>query len=214
MLGILLAAGVLTSNLSAVQMDAGPAKREALARIREQQFQAAADMVQAALQKNSRDVDLWNLLGISETELHKTSAAAAAFDRGLAIVPDSVSLHENMGLLYFRDGDYARAKKYLGRAVQLGSANPTVRFSLAEAQLRTGDRDAALIALTQLQPALAGYPEYWVELARADLPDDARRSGRRFCARAGARPEQCRRAQRVGYASPRDRGRMRRLWRS
>jgi len=132
-------------------------------------FQGAAQLLQQALRQYPKDIELWNLLGIAKTELKEAESAKSAFESGLRLAPDSVSLNENIGLLFFREAGYARAKKYLGRAVQLGSSKPGVRFSLAAALLRTGDETEALADLQLLEPALGNVSEYWEERGRAEL---------------------------------------------
>ncbi len=132
-------------------------------------FQSAAEVIQQELRQHPKDVSLWNLLGIAETELKRPDAAKRAFARGLQLAPESVSLNENAGLLFFRQADYTSAKKYLRRAVELGSFKPGVRFSLAAACLRTGQPAEALAELKSLEAALGNASEYWEERGRAEL---------------------------------------------
>jgi tetratricopeptide (TPR) repeat protein len=113
------------------------------------------------------------MLGIAESELRQTQIAKDAFEHGLALEPNSISLNENEGLLFYQDGDYRNAKKYLNRAVVLGSQNDGVRFSLAGARLRTGEEAEALKEIVALEPALGNVPAYWEERGRAELPKDA-----------------------------------------
>lgn len=147
-------------------------EQKATAEIQAGEFQLAANTLRQALQQQSNNIELWNLLGIAETELHDESAAKAAFEHGLLLAPNSVSLHENFGLLYFRNADYANARKHLERAVELGSKNTGVRFSLAAAKLRTGQQAEALAELKSLERALAGSADYWEERGRAELMHD------------------------------------------
>ncbi len=100
------------------------------------------------------------------------SAAQDAFTHGLQLAPASTALNENAGLLFFREGKYTEAKKLLRRATQLGSQKPGVLFSLAAAQLRTGEQPAALEGLKELEPALSQVPQYWEERGRAELGVD------------------------------------------
>jgi Tfp pilus assembly protein PilF len=139
-------------------------------------FQGAAQLLQQALRQYPKDIELWNLLGIAKTELKEAESAKSAFESGLRLAPDSVSLNENIGLLFFREAGYASAKIYLGRAVQLGSSKPGVRFSLAAARLRTGDEREALADLQSLEPALGSVSEYWEERGRAELLKNPRRA--------------------------------------
>ena len=145
------------------------AEKLATQQIQRGDFQSAAEVIQRELRQHSEDATLWNLLGIAETELKQPDAAKQAFERGLQLAPNSVSLNENAGLLFFRGADYASAKKYLRRAVELGSFKPGVRFSLAAARLRTGEPAAALAELKSLEAVLGNASEYWEERGRAEL---------------------------------------------
>ncbi len=148
---------------------AGDAMRE----IQAGQNREACDLLRAALRQHPRDAELWNLLGIAKTELNESEGAEKAFAAGLDIAPNSASLNENAGLLFFREAKYSQAKERLERATQLGSKKPGVRFSLAAAKLRTGETAEALKELRSLEPALSSVPEYWEERGRAELPHDA-----------------------------------------
>lgn len=136
-------------------------------------FSGARELLSARLARSPGAVELWNLLGISETELHRVKAAEDAFDRGLKIAPHNVSLNENAGLLWFREANYQKAKTYLAQAVALGSDKPGVKFSLAAARLRTGEAALALHELRQIEAALRDRPEYWEERGRAELGQSA-----------------------------------------
>src|SRR6478736_4354644 len=94
-------------------------------------FSEASKLVSRSLQRYPDEEQLWNLLGISEGELGRSDSAHQAFEHGLQSSPNSISLHENLGFLYYREGNYAESKRYLNKAVSLGSKNPGVLFSLA-----------------------------------------------------------------------------------
>ncbi|HEY7302917.1 MAG TPA: tetratricopeptide repeat protein [Bryobacteraceae bacterium] len=144
------------------------------------EFQAARSLLQKAVHDHPSDAELWNLLGITETELHDEDSAKKDFEQGLRLLPDSIDLHENLGFLYYRRADYVSAKKYLQRAVELGSKKPGVLFSLAASKLRTGNQAEAISELKSLEPALAGNAEYWEERGRADLTRDPAAAERSF----------------------------------
>lgn len=144
------------------------------------EFEGARSLLQQAVQDHPSDVELWNLFGITQTELHDERSARNAFEQGLRLAPDSVSIHENIGLLYYRSADYVNARDYLEQAVRLGSKNPGVLFSLAASELRTGNQGEAISGLRSLEPVLAGNPEYWEERGRAELALDPAASERSF----------------------------------
>ncbi|MFL6463203.1 MAG: tetratricopeptide repeat protein [Bryobacteraceae bacterium] len=166
---------VVASALNAQQPSGGA---EALAQSAIQAIQQG-DLVKArkALEAGSRrfpgNVEIWNLLGIARTELHETAGARDAFEHGLKLAPNSLPLNENTGLLFFKEANYPTAKKYLVKAVDLGSQSPGVKFSLAASRLRTGESARALEELKSLEGQLGGSSDYWEERGRAEIPVDA-----------------------------------------
>jgi tetratricopeptide (TPR) repeat protein len=145
--------------------------RQATGDIQNGHFERAESTLRQAVNQHPSDVQLWNLLGIAETELHHSSQAQIAFQHGLKLDPDSVSLNENTGLFFFKEAAYPSAKRYLKRAVDLGSDKPGVAFSLAAARLRTGEHAQALKDFKRLEPELAKNSDYWKErgLAETDI---------------------------------------------
>ncbi len=154
---------------SAAQNGADQSARDVERRIKLGDLNGARQQCEEDLRLYPRSAELWNLLGIADSELGNAPSAQRAFEQGLQIAPNSLSLNENLGLLFFRQLDYAHAKKNLARAVQLGSGKPGVLFSLAASRLRTGEPAQALRDLNSLQPALSGVPDYWDERGRAEL---------------------------------------------
>ena len=147
-------------------------------------FAEASAQLRTKLAQRPSDPELWNLLGIAETELHHAKQAEEAFSRGLQLAPYSVALNENAGLFCFREARYGRAKQLLSRAIELGSEKPAVRFSLAEARLRSGEPEQALSELRALEPALSQAPQYWDERGQAELPRDAAAANQALIARS------------------------------
>jgi tetratricopeptide (TPR) repeat protein len=153
-------------------MPADQLVRSAEEQIRGKNFAGARDALREAVQQYPSRAALWNLLGIAESELHEYKAARQSFLQGLAAAPQSVSLNENVGFLYFRLGEYPDAKKYLARAVELGSNQPGVKFSLAASRLRTGELEKGRAELKALKSQLAGSYEYWEERGAAEISVD------------------------------------------
>jgi tetratricopeptide (TPR) repeat protein len=149
------------------------AAQSAIEMIQRGEFAKAQQALEGELRRSPQDAALWNLLGIASTELHETAKAHDAFARGLKIAPNSVSLNENTGLLFFKEADYRNAKKYLLKAAGLGRQNPGVKFSLAASRLRTGEPERALEELKSLEAPLGGSSEYWEERGRAEILTDA-----------------------------------------
>lgn len=151
------------------QDGAGSVQEQAISLIQKGRANEAARLLALQAERTPKDVNIWNLLGIADGEAGNLKDAKNAFEHGLALAPKSPELNENVGLLFFRQHDYVDAKRYLSAAVTLGSDKTAVRFSLAEAMLRTGEAREALAALRALEPALSGMSEYWSERGRAEL---------------------------------------------
>lgn len=165
---------------TAAQPPSGNSVEEITRQIQEGHFQAAKTQLEQELRADPKRPELWNLLGIANGELGDAASAHAAFQRGLQIAPNSVSLHENTGFLYYREGDYAHAKTELARAVALGSDKPGVLFSLAASRLRTGDAKQSLADLKSLEPRLGNLSAYWDERGRAESVSDPAAAGQSF----------------------------------
>lgn len=157
--------------------------------LQRQDFRGAAALAEAGLQRQPNSLDLLNILGIARSELGDSRAAEAAFERGLRIASDSVSLNENLGLLFFKRSRYLQAKECLAHAVAVGSQNPSVRYSLAAARLRTGEIDRARAELKAIEPELGNVSEYWEERGRAELPSDAKSAETSFLRATAIAPD-------------------------
>ncbi len=136
------------------------------------EFEQAAALLRP-LAPRTRDSSVWNLLGICESELSHIKAARSAFEKGLKLAPRSTALYENLGLLDYRENDFAAAKKHLAQAVSLGSTAPGVAFSLAASRIRTGEEREGLAGLVRLESTLADQPDYWTERGWVELRGDA-----------------------------------------
>lgn len=147
--------------------------QSAMEMIQAGEFVKAQHALEMGLRQSPNNVVFWNLLGIARTELHEPAKAQEAFQHGLKLAPNSVSLNENAGLSFFKGADYTNAKKHLAKAVELGSQNPGVRFSLAASRLRTGEQAKALEELKSLEGQLGGLSDYWEERGRAEMPVNA-----------------------------------------
>lgn len=164
---------LLSCLVAGAYTPAQTAAQSAIDMVQRGEFAQAQQILETALRQSPKDIALWNLLGIARTELHETAKAHEAFEHGLKLAPDSISLNENTGLLFFKEADYPNAKKYLFKAMQLGSQSPGVKFSLAAARLRTGEPAKALEELKLLEASLSGSSDYWEERGRAELLTDA-----------------------------------------
>jgi len=159
---------------------ADPLLARAVEQITARNFQGACNILRPMVRQAPSDPDVWNLLGICESELNHTGVARDAFRKGLEAAPASIPLHENLGLLYFNAGEFTEAKRYLAKAIELGSDQPGVAFSLAASEIRTGERGRGLATLRRLEQPLAGQAAYWTERGWVELSDDPAVAGASF----------------------------------
>ena len=164
----------------------------AVEQIAARNFQAACETLRPAAARAPRNAAVWNLLGICESELNHADAAREAFRSGLKAAPDSVPLHENLGLFYFDRGNYAEAKHYLSEAVALGSRQPGVAFSLAAAEIRTGEEKEGTERLARLEQALGGQPAYWTERGWVELRERPAAAAESFARALALAPDDAR----------------------
>jgi len=91
-------------------------------------------------------------------------AVRAELEKSLALMPDFSRAHYLLGFLEMVQGREAIAAEHLRRAVQLEPENHAYLLSLAEAQLRAGDTEAARRALQSLrfpyvEPSIRAHAE-------------------------------------------------------
>jgi tetratricopeptide (TPR) repeat protein len=94
----------------------------------------------------------------------RNKEAETLLEASLRAEPNNALAHESMGMLKFREGDIASAKKWYGEAVQLDSQSYLAHYYYAAMAMQTGDDnhaaniEASLRAAIKLNPAFA--PSY------------------------------------------------------
>ena len=107
-------------------------------------------------------IDGWRNLGVAESRAGNSGAAAAAYERALAIAPDDPSAHGGLAHAYEVRHDLKRAKFHAQRALKGNRENDTARIALARALLREKDFAGAEAAAAPLADAPTGNPEHRV----------------------------------------------------
>jgi Tfp pilus assembly protein PilF len=166
--------------------------KRALQQMEARNYEAGAATLKPLVKQSPSDPNLWNLLGICESEQDHDGAARSAFLSGLKIAPQSVSLNENLGFFYYRRADFPSAKTYLSKAVALGSGTPGIRFSLAAARVRTGEEERGLAELKSLEHQLEGEADYWTERGWVELRKQPKASTASFDRALGIAPDDVR----------------------
>jgi len=85
----------------------------------------------------------WNNLGICKKYLGDYAGSIQAFNRALALLPDSPHIHHNYAMACEEVGDFNGALAHYARAAA-NSQNPDAHYGFAQAALRDGKFDAAL----------------------------------------------------------------------
>jgi tetratricopeptide (TPR) repeat protein len=90
----------------------------------------------------------------------RTSDAQALLDSLLQADPNDARANESMGLLSFREGDYAAAKRWYGDAVRLNSQSYLAHYYYAAMSLRAGDKGQDGAIESSLRTAIKLAPEF------------------------------------------------------
>lgn len=98
----------------------------------------------ALLRQFPNAVVLYNLLGVTYTDLGRPDAAIAQFDRALAIRPDFAEAHNNRGVALRTKGDIGAAIASYRRAIKTRPDYAQAHNNLGNAQKLQGDLAAAI----------------------------------------------------------------------
>jgi len=111
-------------------------------------------------------------IGLAHLRRGETTAAAASFDRALALAPDHFDALSNRGVIHLRAREYARAAEHFRRALERSPRRLDAALNLTLAELGLGDASGAA---ARLEPFTAAYPDHYPlfhTLGRALLADD------------------------------------------
>ena len=114
-----------------------------LARIHKNYDAAVFDYL-TALRTDSRDVALYNKLGIVELKLEDHRSARHYFNLALKIDPQNSIALNNLGAVACTDGKYKSAVHYLKEALALDESDATAHLNMAEAWIGVGETDHAM----------------------------------------------------------------------
>ena len=83
-------------------------------------------LMDAAVAANARDPELWLFRGRYRIDTGDCRAAAADFDRAIALAPDSAAAHAARGVARLCIGDRAGARASFERSLQLDPSQPKI----------------------------------------------------------------------------------------
>lgn len=116
----------------------------------------------------------------SSTQTKVWRDTRALFTHTLAVNPDSVIAHNNLGYLAARDGDTERAEEHYRAVLRAKPRDGGANFNLANALLARGDLEAAIthyrVAAESRPPNALIFNNLGVALARAKKFDEAERA--------------------------------------
>ncbi len=90
-------------------------------------------------------------LGMIYAAANDTSKALEAFDRALALSPDSFMAEYQKGLIYASLGEYEKAIESYQKALKLNPHLENAHVALAGSYLKLGDKDSALAQVEELR---------------------------------------------------------------
>jgi tetratricopeptide (TPR) repeat protein len=134
-------------------------------------YAKAMDSYSRALEAEAKNPTA--LLAIARLyDQQKDPAKAQEFYRKtIEVVPNNADAHAELGKLHARCGDLKQARSDLQKAVNLQPKNRSHRASLAGIMLDSGEPDAALDELRQVEsPAMAHYQLAYLHFNRKNIP--------------------------------------------
>jgi len=105
-------------------------------------YNEAAAAFEKAAKRSPDYVDAWINWGLALEDGGAKEIAEEKYRAALAIDPDSPKGNLNLGLFYFKQGDYARAREYLEKSAADFAENVYLCLALSRAYLETGEIEA------------------------------------------------------------------------
>jgi Tfp pilus assembly protein PilF len=162
-------AGVRASNLGVAHLGVG-------------EYAEARRDLEIAVKLAPRLGALWANLGLAAWRMGDSTAAFAAYRRGLELDPESPPLHQNLAALYINLGRRAEARAALA-SIDSTRASPYVFLVRGDLDLAGGDAKAAIANYRRAARVDSKLAEPWLRIARAELvrgrPAAARKAAER-----------------------------------
>ena len=111
---------------------------------RQKKLKQVLEAAQSLTKKYSKSPTLWNLMGVSASQLGLIDKAIFAFKNTLLIKPDSVDALNNLGLAYKEQGDLDNAIEAYEKAISLKPTFAEAYNNLGIALKEEGKLDASL----------------------------------------------------------------------
>jgi tetratricopeptide (TPR) repeat protein len=112
---------------------------------------AAEEMFRRALEKNERDAEAANQMGLLLSRQNRNDEARRYFERAIAAQRDHASAINNLGVLYMQMNKVDDALAAFRYGIEVAPDNETLYLNLARFYARSGDRAKARDILQQLR---------------------------------------------------------------
>ncbi len=142
-------------------------------------FTEAKRLFAAAAQSNPGDPALWFYLGASCSELNQVDEAIGAFEKAQRLAPDKAEVDFNLGLLYWRTGQIAKAKQAYRGGFAREPNEPSALQNYALLLMKTGESEEAIAPLLVLKNVAALALPARVSLIECYLKSNKRDSAER-----------------------------------
>jgi tetratricopeptide (TPR) repeat protein len=128
-----------------------PYGQEIKASLEQEHFSEAKQMTLNALRSHRNDPALWFYLGVSCNGLNQVEEAIAAFETAHKLAPSQADVDFDLGLLYWRKGDIAKARDAYSRGLAKKPDDPSALENYALLLMKTGESEKAIQPLLLLK---------------------------------------------------------------
>jgi tetratricopeptide (TPR) repeat protein len=129
-------------SLSTMTVAELEAKGDALRTQRD--FPEAIRYYKAGIQKDPKNSQLYNKMGVAELRLDHIQAAAADFQKAVKVDDKNSHALNNLGVIYFTEKNYGKAVKYYKKALAMNETNATYHSNLGTAWFSQNKIDRAM----------------------------------------------------------------------
>jgi Flp pilus assembly protein TadD len=163
-------------RLTADQLNADPDAPAAVYRnfgailVRDRDYAQAESVGRRAVERHSRDPELWNILGVALRRLKRYPEAIEALEKAARLSPRSDAIQQNLGNV-FNDARDGRAIKVFSQLVRSAPSNAEHQRQLGRAHWFAKDFDKAIQRLnlaTRMKPDMA---DAWLDLPVPRIAD-------------------------------------------
>src|SRR5581483_576426 len=113
-----------------------------------------------ALRLNPKLAEARVNLGAALADSGRFDEAIAQYRRALADVPDKPAVQLNIGLAYYKKGDFASASQEFSELHKLKLENAQIAILLGDSEVRLGRGSDAVAMLSPLEAANASNPDF------------------------------------------------------